>query len=235
MPAVWFALKRSLRCKTKQRDVHDPDGTKKLSKISTKRSNSGRSGCSRSIANLKDVVIHGSKRHTGTKPTICSPRSIGSSELLNPITHEVVLNNSTCELKVSAAGHGFNESNFVGMLKPGTPGPMGFHVGRGDRPGFLGSPVRRTASSLSRRSSGLGVVSARPRSSFGPDSNGVSINSRWSNGDQVTAMASSGGSRSARHGRSSPTDAHLFEASSPVTIAGGGGRFSSFQWCRNVG
>ncbi|KAK6124004.1 hypothetical protein DH2020_042252 [Rehmannia glutinosa] len=186
MPAVWFTLKRSMRCKSEQRDVYDPNsknGNKNLSKISTKKSGGGgRSGCSRSIANLKDVVIHGSKRHT-EKPTICSPRSIGSSELLNPITHEVVLNNSTCELKVSSAGYGFQEgggsgfddgvSNFVGVLKPGTPGPTtGFHVGRGQKPGILGSPIRRTSSNLSRRSSGFGSISTRPRSSFGADYNG---------------------------------------------------------------
>ncbi|KAI3456388.1 hypothetical protein Pfo_013051 [Paulownia fortunei] len=181
MPAVWFALKRSLQCKSEQRDVYDPKGkgNKNLSKISTKKSSGGRSGCSRSIANLKDVVIHGSKRHT-EKPPICSPRSIGSSELLNPITHEVVLDNSTCELKISAlcgfqegGGTGDGVSNFVGMLKPGTPGPLGLHVGRAQKLGILGSPIRRTSSSLSRRSSGFGATSARPRSSFGADSHGA--------------------------------------------------------------
>ncbi|KAL0305875.1 UNVERIFIED_CONTAM: hypothetical protein Sradi_6004800 [Sesamum radiatum] len=139
MPAVWFALKRSLQCKSEQRDVCDPK-SRNLSNI-RQRKLGGWSGCSRSIANLKDVVIHGSKRHT-EKPPICSPRSIGSSELLNPITHEVVLNNSTCELKISAGsgfqgsgggGGGDAVSNFVGMLKPGTPGPGRFHVGRGHR------------------------------------------------------------------------------------------------------
>lgn len=182
MPAVWFALKRSLKCKSQQTDVYDPEGNgnKNLSNILTKKSSGGRSGCSRSIANLKDVVIHGSKRHT-EKPPICSPRSIGSSELLNPITHEVVLDNSTCELKISAGcgfqdgggtggGGGGGGSNFVGVLKPGTPGPGGFHVGRGQKPGFLGSPIRRTSSSLSRRISGFGATSTRPRSSFGSDS-----------------------------------------------------------------
>ncbi|KAL6573897.1 hypothetical protein OROHE_001439 [Orobanche hederae] len=190
MPAVWFALKRSLRCKSGQHDVSDPKCNKKRSRISTKESvGGGRSGCSRSIANLKDVVIHGSKRHA-ERPPICSPRSIGSSELLNPITHEVVLDNSTCQLKVSA-GCGYSEgdgagagvhhdhgvSSFVGMLRPGSPSPTGFYVGRGHKAGFLGSPIRRTASSLSttssRRSSGFGAISVRPRSSFGSDSNGA--------------------------------------------------------------
>lgn len=160
MPAVWFALKRSMNCRSHQTQVHQPESeSKNLSNISTKKSSGGRSGCSRSIANLKDVVINGSKRHT-EKPPICSPRSIGSSELLNPITHEVVLDNATCELKITGG------SDFVGVLKPGTPGPGGFHVGRGQKTGILGSPVRRSSSSLSRRSSGSGSTWPA-RSSFG--------------------------------------------------------------------
>lgn len=109
MPAVWLGLKRSLKCKSQRTtDVHDPErnGNKSVRNISTKKKSSGgRSGCSRSIANLKDVMIHGSKRHT-EKPPICSPRSIGSSELLNPITHEVVVDDSTCELRISGMGRG---------------------------------------------------------------------------------------------------------------------------------
>lgn len=185
MPAVWFALKRSLKCKSGQENVYDPkgssNGNKNLSNISTKKSSGGRSGCSRSIANLKDVVIHGgSKRHMAEKPPICSPRSIGSSELLNPITHEVVINDSTCELKISA-GFGYQDAggssggsnNFVGMLKPGTPGPVRSHLGRVQKAAVLGSPIRRTSSNLSRRSCGFGVTSPRPRSSFGADSRGA--------------------------------------------------------------
>lgn len=175
MPAVWFALKRSMKCRSQQTDVHDPDGGgKSLRNISTKRTSSGggRSGCSRSIANLKDVVINGSKRHTEKAP-ICSPRSIGSSELLNPITHEVMLDSATCELKISAGYGGGGGSDFVGVLKPGTPGPEGFPVGQ--KPGILGSPVRRSSSSLSRRSSGFNVASSRPRSSFGGISNGGAL------------------------------------------------------------
>lgn len=123
MPTVWFSLKRSLHCKSEPSDVHDPKTRKHLSTILTKKA--GRSGCSRSIANLKDV-IHGSKRHL-EKPPSCSPRSIGSSEFLNPITHEVILNNSTCELKISGfstagGGGGGAGSAFVGTLRPGTPG-----------------------------------------------------------------------------------------------------------------
>lgn len=143
MPTVWFSLKRSLHCKSEPSDVHDPQSRKQLGTILTRKA--GRSGCSRSIANLKDV-IHGSKRHL-EKPPSCSPRSIGSSEFLNPITHEVILSNSRCELKITGFG-GFHEgigggggftgnngggggggggggSTFVGTLRPGTPGPGG--------------------------------------------------------------------------------------------------------------
>ncbi|KAJ4977456.1 hypothetical protein NE237_002562 [Protea cynaroides] len=134
MPTVWFTLKRSLHCKSEPSDVHDPKARGHLRTILTKKP--ARSGCSRSIANLKDV-IHGSKRHS-EKPPSCSPRSIGSSEFLNPITHEVILSNSRCELKITgyggfqeggggsaAGGGGGGGSTFVGTLRPGTPGPGG--------------------------------------------------------------------------------------------------------------
>ncbi|XP_075505449.1 uncharacterized protein LOC142542609 [Primulina tabacum] len=180
MPAVWFAVKRSLRCKSEPTNVHDPEGngSQNLRKIVTKRNRGNRSGCSRSIANLKDMVINGSRRHT-EKPTVCSPRSIGSSELLNPITHEVVHNNSTCELKISNTGYVFqgqsgggvadDVSDFVGIVKPGTPGPVRVHHGTGRKPGGFGIPVRRTSSSLSTRGSGFGAVVTRPRCSLGGD------------------------------------------------------------------
>ncbi|CAE6240613.1 unnamed protein product [Arabidopsis arenosa] len=153
IPTVWFSLKKSLHCKSEPSDVHDPKSTTKqqhLSTISTKKISGvssggaavcggGLSGCSRSIANLKDV-IHGSKRHF-EKPPISSPRSIGSNEFLNPITHEVILSNSTCELKITGVGDmaspvgavdsggggggggGGNgrSTTYVGMLRPGTP------------------------------------------------------------------------------------------------------------------
>ncbi|KAH6775570.1 zinc finger protein-like protein [Perilla frutescens var. hirtella] len=123
----WFSFKNSLQCKSEASDVHDPRSRKQLSSILTKKS--GRSGCSRSISNLRDV-IHGSKRHLDKPPT-CSPRSIGSSEFLNPITHEVILSDSKCELKITGFG-GFHDDfgcggggTFVGTLRPGTPGPAG--------------------------------------------------------------------------------------------------------------
>ncbi|CAH8358297.1 unnamed protein product [Eruca vesicaria subsp. sativa] len=140
IPTVWFSLKKSLHCKSEPSDVHVPKSSKHLTTISTKRISTvnssslpsagcggGLSGCSRSIANLKDV-IHGSKRHFEKPPISGSPRSIGSNEFLNPITHEVILSNSTCELKItgvgdmaSPAGATERPTTFVGMLRPGTP------------------------------------------------------------------------------------------------------------------
>lgn len=172
MPTVWFSLKRSLHCKSEPSDVHDPKSTRHLSTILTRKA--GRSGCSRSIANLKDV-IHGSKRHMD-KPPSCSPRSIGSSEFVNPITHEVILSNSKCELKITGfgglqegVGSGANNGNiggggsggstFVGTLRPGTPGPGGHPTMHYFNPSFRNSatPPRKSPFLLSdREGSGLG-------------------------------------------------------------------------------
>lgn len=141
MPTVWLSLKKSLHCKSEPSEVHDPKSRKNLGAILTRKTGGGgggRSGCSRSIANLKDVIHGGSKRHLD-KPPSCSPRSIGSSEFLNPITHEVILSNSRCELKITGFHGGFPQdlpaadphggangaSTFVGTLTPGTPGPGG--------------------------------------------------------------------------------------------------------------
>ncbi|KAH0854241.1 hypothetical protein HID58_090079 [Brassica napus] len=112
LPNCLVSLKKSLHCKSELSDVHDLKSTKHLTTISTKRNLPrhlrrrmwGRlSGCSRSIANLKDV-IHGSKRHFEKPPISGSPRSIGSNEFLNPMTHEVILSSSTCEIKITGVG-----------------------------------------------------------------------------------------------------------------------------------
>ncbi|CAH1429778.1 unnamed protein product [Lactuca virosa] len=163
MPTVWFSLKKSLHCKSEPSEVHDPKSKKQLATILTRKP--GRSGCSRSIANLKDVINGGSKRHS-EKPVSCSPRSIGSSEFLNPITHEVILNDSRCELKITGFGGGFHDvsggaaaagadgSTFVGTLMPGTPGPGGhptMHTFKNHQ-----TPTRRTVSS----SDGNGIANS---------------------------------------------------------------------------
>uniref|UniRef100_A0A5B6YSM1 C2H2-type domain-containing protein n=1 Tax=Davidia involucrata TaxID=16924 RepID=A0A5B6YSM1_DAVIN len=192
MPTVWFSLKRSLHCKSEPSDVHDPKARRHLSTILTRKA--GRSGCSRSIANLKDV-IHGSKRHL-EKPPSCSPRSIGSSEFLNPITHEVILSNSRCELKITGfgglqegfggGGGGGGGSTFVGTLRPGTPGPGGVPTMHYFNPSFRTSatPPRKTSAFLAdREGSGFGGsaifgggngIPSNPRASLETDANGSS-------------------------------------------------------------
>ncbi|XP_047313437.1 uncharacterized protein LOC124916728 [Impatiens glandulifera] len=145
MPAVWFSLRKSLHCRSGPSDVHEPkvnnNGGNSLSNILTKKS--GWSGCSRSISNLKDVIHGGSKRYMEKAPS-CSPRSIGSSDFLNPITHEVVFNNSACEIKITTLIG--TQEGAVGTVKPGTPGPR-----------------RRSVSGLDA------MIPPRPRASFGKD------------------------------------------------------------------
>nr|GMD06917.1 Unconventional myosin-XVB like [Ipomoea batatas] len=184
MPAVWLSLKKSLQCRSEPAEVHDPSlGDKKVNSSGTrKKTATVRSGCSRSIANLRDVVINGSRRYNnGETPYLQSPRSIGSNELLNPITHEVVLNNSTCELKITsysfqdggggAAGGGGGGGGWPFVqctLKPGTPGPGRVQY-RKPGGGGVGSPtVKGSSGSLSRRvGAGFSGIVPRPKASNG--------------------------------------------------------------------
>ncbi|KAL8172412.1 hypothetical protein V2J09_024216 [Rumex salicifolius] len=184
--SVWFSMKQSLQCKSEASDVHDPNSRKQLASIQTRKS--GRSGCSRSISNLKDV-IHGSKRHM-ERPTSNSPRSIGSSEFLNPIVHEVILNNSTCELKITgfSAGEGSGGaggggsgggSPFMGTLRPGTPGPKGnpsmHYFNSSNKP----SSHRKSPNlTLDKQASGVSTVHSnnKHRVSLEMDANGSSSN-----------------------------------------------------------
>ncbi|XWS19485.1 hypothetical protein CRYUN_Cryun31cG0020100 [Craigia yunnanensis] len=169
MHAAWFSLKRSVKCKPELSDVQDP----KCNSSETRKPYLCRFGCSRSISNLRDV-IHGSTRHTDKAP-IGSPRSIGSSDILNPITHQVVFSGSKYELKINTQccdnGNGKRGSAFVGTLKPGTPGPgdrlmepvyssrRSFRLSRT----FLGSP------SILGSSNG---ISSRPMRSLDAESQG---------------------------------------------------------------
>lgn len=185
-----------MHCQSGPADVHDPNIQRKnLSKIVTKTKKSspstgGKSGCSRSLANLKDV-IHGSKRHMEEKPstmgtttTNASPRSIGSSELLNPIAHEVVLSNSNFELKItgfgslqdgnSGGGDDGVSSRFEGTLKPGTPGPHHYHH---HKPTSSPMTNRKSSSGFSRVGRGVGsgfgaINPTKGRSSFEGEGHG---------------------------------------------------------------
>ncbi|KAE8734919.1 dihydroflavonol-4-reductase-like isoform X1 [Hibiscus syriacus] len=200
MATVWFSLKRSLHCKSEPSDVHDPKTRKQLSTILTRKA--GRSGCSRSIANLKDV-IHGRKRHL-EKPPSCSPRSIGSSEFLNPITHEVILSNSRCELKITGFG-GFQDgvtngggnsdssgggggSTFVGTLRPGTPGPGGHPTIHYFKSSSATAPKKSPFLLSERKSSGFGGgnVHSSNRVPLETVSNGCSIFTCHKCGEQFT-------------------------------------------------
>ncbi|KAK9674396.1 hypothetical protein RND81_12G229600 [Saponaria officinalis] len=223
-PNMWFSLRKSLHCKSEPSDVHEPKSSSSKKNIHNNNNNInnninsssnnnnnngnysinsiltrkvGRSGCSRSIANLKDV-IHGSKRHI-EKPPSCSPRSIGSSEFLNPITHEVILSNSRCELKISGFGPNFHDglptnnggnnvgtggggggvgggggSMFVGTLRPGTPGPGGHPTMHYfNNPSFV--RASRKSCSLERDGGGGGGGGgSRKRFSLEIESNGCS-------------------------------------------------------------
>ncbi|KAK3188172.1 hypothetical protein Dsin_027733 [Dipteronia sinensis] len=158
MPAIWFAIKRSLDCKSLS-DVHDPKASSSSSTRTAR--NLCRSGCSRSIVNIKGV-IHGSKASV-EKPqmVIGSPRSLGSNEFYNPITHEVVLNESKCELKITKFCYkGCCGSPFVGTLRPGTPAPDCYHIPR--KPA---TPSRKVLGESSIFSSGNVGASSNPRGS----------------------------------------------------------------------
>ncbi|KAJ0593501.1 putative transcription factor C2H2 family [Helianthus annuus] len=170
MPTVWFSLKKSLHCKSEPQDVHDPKSKKHLATILTRKP--GRSGCSRSIANLKDVIHGGSKRHS-EKPVNCSPRSIGSSEFLNPITHEVILSDTRCELKITGFNGGLNNGGLEGgTLMPGTPGPGGHLTMNNVKNQQQHTTARRTVSnSLLLSSDGKNGVQ-KPRETESNGSNG---------------------------------------------------------------
>lgn len=141
MITLWSSLKKSLRCKSEPSGAHEPKSRKHLTTFFTKRAD--RFGCSRSISNLRDVFHGGCKRHPN-KPPSSSPMSIGSTEFLNPITHEVILSNSTYELRISGAGAGGGGgggSTFLGTLRPGTPGPGRYPAMHSFDPSLRKSPL----------------------------------------------------------------------------------------------
>ncbi|CAI0468061.1 unnamed protein product [Linum tenue] len=97
---LWLSLKKSFQnCKSEPAAAASGP---------TPKRNLCSSTCSRSLSNLRDV-IHGSKRHSdddnNRKVLACSPRSLGSGDFLNPVTHEVVLSDTTAELKITMLSH----------------------------------------------------------------------------------------------------------------------------------
>ncbi|XP_050227631.1 uncharacterized protein LOC126677183 [Mercurialis annua] len=181
MPAFWFSLKRSLQCKSQPSDVHNPRARNNLGNIIQTKKPCGFI-CSRSVSNLRDV-FSGSKRHTDKLPVSFSPRSLGSSDFLNPITHEVVLSDSTCEFKITGfssdgdrGGEKGVSSTFVGTLKPGTPGPGGQEMAY--RPEYYPATARRSLS-VSRKIHGdspvFGASNFKPRNSLDVSKSGDSL------------------------------------------------------------
>ncbi|KAK1373075.1 Unconventional myosin-XVB like [Heracleum sosnowskyi] len=115
MPSVWFALKKSLACKTQPSDAHDP---KKIVRRTTRRTHSD--CCSGSVSNV-DVNVKVVNRRNMTKRNMHKPQESvaeGNDEPISPIVHEVVRNNQTYELRIR---NGSGRS--IGTLVPGTPGP----------------------------------------------------------------------------------------------------------------
>ncbi|OEL30034.1 hypothetical protein BAE44_0008946 [Dichanthelium oligosanthes] len=103
MAVLWWAsLKKSLTCKSRDScDVIKLEDSRGGSARGNKKSFLPppsllpRSGCSRSISNLRDVIhsqYGGSRRHKPAVASRCeSPRSIESTDVLNPMTQDVLL------------------------------------------------------------------------------------------------------------------------------------------------
>uniref|UniRef100_A0A0E0LET1 C2H2-type domain-containing protein n=1 Tax=Oryza punctata TaxID=4537 RepID=A0A0E0LET1_ORYPU len=141
MPTVWAALKKSLNCKSGdscgviERDESQGGvigGKKSSSSSAAAAAALRRSGCSRSIANLRDVIHNqygGSRRQevaaaAGDGGECGSPRSIGSNDVLNPVTHDVLLAagpDAKCELRISTPGRGAWAGAGGGVLFPHSP------------------------------------------------------------------------------------------------------------------
>eukprot|EP00249_Psilotum_nudum_P008496 c21319_g1_i1 orf=225-1370(+) len=81
MPISWSSWKKSLACKSQPGEVHDPRKPADSNGFPIFDSRRvPRSGCSKSFANLKDVV-HGSRRMVVDNPPTGSPLSVQSTEV----------------------------------------------------------------------------------------------------------------------------------------------------------
>ncbi|KAH7277387.1 hypothetical protein KP509_39G048600 [Ceratopteris richardii] len=122
MPTSWLSWKRPLVCKTQPGEVHDPKalnadyGCSRSAKVDAaavfvSRRVYMRSGCSRSIANLKDVInssrrIDGSSRAPGM-PNF-SPKSVESNDFVQSISHETLVHEHGCDAH-KHYNHGLNQ------------------------------------------------------------------------------------------------------------------------------
>ncbi|XP_062227717.1 uncharacterized protein LOC133925998 [Phragmites australis] len=183
----WMALKKSLNCKSKdscdviKRDDSRGGSTRSIKKSFLRPSSSSlsslsssllrRSGCSRSVSNLRDVIHsqYGSSRRQERQPDVpsgCeSPRSIGSNDVQNAVTHDVLL---------AARGPSFGRE-----LRMGSPG-RGAWAG-GGMP-FQHSPLllRCSTTPLSQRKSPRAMSPLRREAGDGNAGEGSPIPARAS-------------------------------------------------------
>ncbi|MCO5561417.1 hypothetical protein L7F22_015038 [Adiantum nelumboides] len=107
MPTSWLSWRRSLACKTQPGEVYDPqalhDDNSTRAKVDAAvfvtRRVYMRSGCSRSIANLRDV-IHSSRRIDGARVPAMpnfSPKSVESNDFVQSISHETLFQEHGCD------------------------------------------------------------------------------------------------------------------------------------------
>ncbi|KAJ1430589.1 hypothetical protein SESBI_07734 [Sesbania bispinosa] len=120
MSELWLKLKKSLPCKTHSSEVHDPKASRHQRKKQEDHVN-----CS----NIKEL-IHDSMRCSEKQPS--TPKSQASTAmLLNPVTHEIVLDSTSGEVKMcpcfpypqnySEDDKGVEGSNIHGSMKRTIP------------------------------------------------------------------------------------------------------------------
>ncbi|KAI4299242.1 hypothetical protein L6164_032719 [Bauhinia variegata] len=91
MPQIWHSLKRSLNCKLKVSEVHDPKARRHQKSAQRKEPDK------LEPSKMKDSVKGSSE---AAKRQSCSPKSNSSSNILNPVTHEIVLDSFNGEIKL---------------------------------------------------------------------------------------------------------------------------------------
>ncbi|XP_074298493.1 uncharacterized protein LOC141629373 [Silene latifolia] len=116
MSVVWTTLKRSLHCKSTTSEVYDPNPVR-----------TRKNCCKTSCKSAKKDVVHGKRRLKGN-PRNCSPVSVRSSDLINPVTHNIKFTNSGIRIIRS---HSVGGSPYLGSF--GSPSPRLSKLGSGSR------------------------------------------------------------------------------------------------------